>query len=63
MYAYCESDDESSPVGAISSTLCIAYAKTQLSNALKEEALPQIFGHKNGISLLMFLITKMDGLP
>ena len=53
MYAYCESDDEASPVGAISSTLCIAYAKTQLSNALKEEALPQIFGHKNGISLLM----------
>ena len=53
MYAYCESDDESSPVGAVSSALCIAYAKTQLSNALKEEALPQILGHKNGISLLM----------
>ena len=53
MYAYCESDTESSPVGAVSSALCIAYAKTQLSNALKEEALPQILGHKNGISLLM----------
>ena len=53
MYAYCESDDEASPVGAVSSALCIAYAKTQLSNALKEEALPQILGHKNGISLLM----------
>ena len=53
MYAYCESDDEASPVGTVSSALCIAYAKTQLSNALKEEALPQILGHKNGISLLM----------
>ncbi len=53
MYAYCESDDETSPVGSVSSAVCIAYAKTQLSSALKEEALPQIFRHKNGISLLM----------
>lgn len=53
MYAYCESADESSPVGTVSSAVCITYAKTQLLGALKEESLPQIAGHKNGISLLM----------
>lgn len=53
MYAYCKSADEPSPVGTVSSAVCIAYAKTQLLSALKEESLPQIAGHKNGISLLM----------
>lgn len=52
MYAYCETINEESPVGTVSTAACIAYAKAQLSNTLKNESLPQIAGHKNGISLL-----------
>lgn len=52
MYAYCTEEDSSSPVGAVTDAVCMAYGTEKVRNVLKGEALPGIQGGVNGIYLL-----------
>lgn len=52
MYAYSVGDDSNSPVGKVSSAVCIAYGTTEVQKRLQGENLTGIVGKRSGISLL-----------
>lgn len=52
MYAYCREEDSSSPVGAVTDAVCMAYGTTKVRKALDQESLPGIQGGINGIFLI-----------
>lgn len=52
MYAACVDSDSSSPVGKVSSAVCITYASADVQKRLKAENLTGIVGKRKGISLL-----------
>ena len=52
MYAYCQEEDSSSPVGVVTDAVCIAYGTGKVRAALEHENLTGIQGGINGFVLI-----------
>ena len=52
MYAYCQEEDSSSPVGVVTNGVCIAYGTGKVRAALEQENLTGIQGGINGFALI-----------